>query len=273
MGTVALRALTPQQIATAYAALAAPRPVTTTHAGTRQTTLRAMSAASLRYVHAVLHGALEQAVAWRLIERNPAAGASLARVTTPEMRPLTPSEARRFLGAAHGHALEALFTLALTTGMRQGELLALRWRDVDWSARRLVVHHTLIRLDGRWWLGEPKTPKSRRAIDLTGPTVDLLGTHRARQAERLLAMGYALTDDGLIFCDAAVLRRGRRTALGPPRHDPSAQGAAAPGRAAADPVPRPAPHVCHPPAGRRHEPEDRERGAGPQGDRHHPRPL
>ncbi len=202
IGAVPLRALTPQQIATAYAALAAPRPVTTTHAGSRQTTLRAMSAASLRYVHAVLHGALEQAVAWRLIERNPAAGASLPRVTTPEMRPLTPSEARGFLEAARGHALEALFTLALTTGMRQGELLALRWRDVDWSARRLVVHHTLIRLDGRWWLGEPKTPKSRRAIDLTGPTLDLLRTHRARQAERLLAMGHALTDDDLIFCDA-----------------------------------------------------------------------
>ena len=67
----------------------------------------------------------------------------------------------------------------------------------------MTVHHTLIRLDGRWWLGEPKTPKSRRAIDLTGPTLDLLRTHRARQAERLLAMGHALTDDDLIFCDAA----------------------------------------------------------------------
>jgi integrase len=66
-----------------------------------------------------------------------------------------------------------------------------------------VVHHTLIRLDGRWWLGEPKTPKSRRAIDLTGPTLDLLRTHRARQAERLLAIDRALTDDDLIFCDAA----------------------------------------------------------------------
>ena len=87
--------------------------------------------------------------------------------------------------------------------MRQGELLALRWRDVDWSGRRAVVHHTLIRLNGRWCLGEPKTPKSRRAIDLTGPTLDLLRTHRARQAERLLAIGHALTDDDLIFCDAA----------------------------------------------------------------------
>jgi integrase len=120
IGTVALRALTPQQIAQAYAALAAPRPVTTTHAGTRRTTPRAMSAASLRYVHAVLHGALEQAVAWRLIERNPAAGASLPRVTTPEMRPLTPSEARRFLEAARGHALEALFTPSWWTHVRLG---------------------------------------------------------------------------------------------------------------------------------------------------------
>ena len=203
IGSIRLRALSQQHIARVYAELGRPREVTINHARSRQTVSRAMSAASLRYVHSVLHGALDQAVAWRLIERNPAAGASLPPVRTPEMRPLTPTEARCFLEAARGHPLEALFTLALTTGMRQGELLALRWRDLDWAAHRLAIHHTLIRLDGRWWLGEPKTPKSRRAIDLTAPTLEVLRAHHARQAERLLAMGHALTDDDLIFCDAA----------------------------------------------------------------------
>lgn len=162
-----------------------------------------MSPTSLRYVHAVLHGALEQAVAWRLMARNPAAGATLPRTSTPEMRPLTPAEARCFLEGAQGHPLEALFVLAVTTGMRQGELLGLRWRDLDWSAHRLAVHHTLVRMDGRWWLGEPKTAKSQRAIDLTVPTLELLRAHRTRQAERLLAMGHRLTADDLIFCDVA----------------------------------------------------------------------
>lgn len=151
-----------------------------------------------RFAHAILHGALEQAVAWRLIERNRATGTALPRVSTPEMRPLTPAEARRFLAAARGHPLEALFVLAVTTGMHQGELLALRWRDLDWFARPIAVHHTLVRMNGRWWLGEPKTAKSHRSIDLTDPTIEPLRAHHGRQAERPQVMGHALTDDDLI---------------------------------------------------------------------------
>jgi hypothetical protein len=96
LGTVRLRALTPHHVAGAYAKIAKPREVTVSHARSRKTEMRAASPATLRYAHAVLHGALDQAVAWRLIERNPAAGASLPRATTPEMRPLSPPEARRF---------------------------------------------------------------------------------------------------------------------------------------------------------------------------------
>ncbi len=203
LGRVALQSLTQQHVARSYAELAAPREVTVSHARVRQTTMRARSAASLRYAHAILHGALEQAVTWRLIERNPAAGAALPRRNPPEMRPLTPAEARQFLAAARGHPLEALFVLALTTGMRQGELLGLRWRDVDWTARRVAVHHTLVRLHGRWWLGEPKTAKSARAIDLTDPTLDLLRSHQSRQDEQRRALGRRPTDDDLVFCDSS----------------------------------------------------------------------
>ena len=87
--------------------------------------------------------------------------------------------------------------------MRQGELLGLRWRDVDWAARRISVHHTLVRMHGRWWLGDPKTAKSERAVALTDPTIDLLRAHRAHQAERLLAIGHRVTDDDFVFCDDA----------------------------------------------------------------------
>ncbi|MGH2382378.1 MAG: site-specific integrase, partial [Candidatus Limnocylindria bacterium] len=93
----------------------------------------------------------------------------------------------------------ALFVLAITSGMRHGELLALCWRDNDWSARRVAVRHTLVRLDGRRWLSEPKTASSQRAIALTAPTIELLRTHRARTAEPMLAVGHALTDDDLVF--------------------------------------------------------------------------
>jgi integrase len=202
LGGLRLQSLTPQHIARAYAELAAPREVTISHAGTRRTELRARSAASLRYAHAVLHGALEQAVAWRLIERNPAAGAALPRRNRPEMRPLTPDETRRLLTAARGHPLEALFTLAVTTGMRQGELLGLCWRDIDWANGRLAVRHTLVRLHGRWWLGEPKTAKSERSVELTDPTLDVLRAQRDRQARAFGSAGRRLTGDDLIFADA-----------------------------------------------------------------------
>lgn len=204
LGRIPLASLAPEHVARAYAELAAPREVTINHARVQTTATRARSAAAIRYAHAVLHHALEQAVAWRLIERNPALGAVLPRRSRPEMRPLTTSEARRFLDAARDHPLEALFTLALTTGMRQGELLGLRWRDVDWAAHRISVHHTLVRMHGRWWLGDPKTAKSERSVTLTEPTLDLLRAHRAHQAERLLAIGHRTTDDDFVFCDDAV---------------------------------------------------------------------
>ena len=119
------------------------------------------------------------------------------------MRTLSPDEARRFLAEAHGHPLEALFTLAVTTGVRQGELLGLRWRDIDWATRRAFVRHTLVRLHGRWWLGEPKTARSERSIELTDATLDVLRAHRDRQAEVVATAGRRLTGDDLIFADAA----------------------------------------------------------------------
>jgi len=107
---------------------------------------------------------------------------------------------RPALAAVRDHPLEALFTLAITTGMRQGELLGLRWFDVDWATRRIFVRHTLVRLHGRWWLGEPRTAKSAGSIELTGANLDLLREHRERQAERMVT---PLTGDDLVFCDPA----------------------------------------------------------------------
>lgn len=199
LGSVRLRDLSGEHIARLYVDLGKPRRVEIRHARARTIVQRAMSPASIRYTHAVLHGALEQAVAWRLIRRNPADRAPLPRAAAAEIRPLDPDEARRFLDAVSGHPLEALFTLAVTTGMRQGELLGLQWRDL--AGNRLHVRHSLARLRGEWWLGEPKTRHSRRAIAITPATRRLLRTHRARMAETLLANGIGLNDETLIFCD------------------------------------------------------------------------
>jgi integrase len=86
---------------------------------------------TVKYIHTTLHRALKQAVRWGLVPRNAAAGVDPPRVRTPEMRPLSPMQARTLLNAASGDRLEALYVLAITTGMRQGELLGLKWEDVD----------------------------------------------------------------------------------------------------------------------------------------------
>jgi integrase len=197
LGSVALAELTPQHIAGAYASLLRPKRMTIRHARSSRTVTRAMSAESVRYLHAVLHGALQQAVNWRIIADNPATRVTLPAKGEDEMTPLSPDQARSLLDAIRGHPLEALFTLALATGMRQGELLALRWSDIEGD--RLHVRHTLARMGGRWWLGEPKTPQSRRTIALTTATVDVLRAHRVRQAEILFAIGHRITDEDLIF--------------------------------------------------------------------------
>ena len=96
-------------------------------------------------LHAILHKALSQAVEWRMVPRNAAEAVRAPRPSPEEMRPLSAEETRRFLEAARGDRLEALYVLAVTTGMRQGELLALKWQDVDLENATLGVRRTVTR--------------------------------------------------------------------------------------------------------------------------------
>lgn len=115
------------------------------------------------------------------------------------MRPLSPDEARRLLEAARGNCLEVLYVLAVHTGMRQEELLALRWEDVDLDGGMARIKRTLTRDRGRLLLGEPKTKKSRRSVHLTDTTVQALRSHLARQMEDMYSLGDLYRDQGLIF--------------------------------------------------------------------------
>jgi integrase len=138
-------------------------------------------------MHHVAHKALDQAVKWDLIPRNPAEAVKAPTPTPKEMHPLSAQEARRLLEAARGDRLEALYELAIQTGMRQGELLGLRWEDVDLDGQSLRIRRTLTRKGNdsgcAYGVGEPKTKKSRRTVRLTQRTVEALRSHRARQAE------------------------------------------------------------------------------------------
>jgi integrase len=103
------------------------------------------------------------------------------------------------LEAACGDRLEALYVLAVHTGMRQGELLALKWQDVDLENAKLSVRRTITMSGGRILLGEPKTKKSRRIIRLTDAAVQALREHPARQLAGMERLGDKYRDEGIIL--------------------------------------------------------------------------
>jgi integrase len=157
------------------------------------------ASASVNKLHVTLHKALDQAVKWNLIPCNVAEVVTAPRPAPPEMQTLSASETRKLLEAAHGDKLEALYVLAVTTGMRQGELLALKWRDVDLENATVSVRRTLTKSGGRLLLGEPKTKKSRRTINLTEAAARALRQHLACQIEHMQRLGDLYRDEGLVF--------------------------------------------------------------------------
>jgi integrase len=119
------------------------------------------------------------------------------------MQTLSEEQAQQVLVAAQGERLEALYVLALATGMRQGEMLALRWHDVDLEGASLQVRATVHYTKGGYLFTEPKTKYSRRRIALPQIVVEALREHRTRQLEERLALGTAWEDMDLMFPNAA----------------------------------------------------------------------
>jgi len=158
-----------------------------------------MKPKSVRYIRGTLRTALNHGVRWGLIGRNAAALVGSPRVEQYEIKPLTPDEAKTFLHSLKGDRLEALYSVALTMGLRQGEALGLRWQDVDLELGYLRVSKQLQRIDGRLQLVEPKTTRSRRSLAMPALIVAGLREHRTRQeAERRLA-GARWADAGFVF--------------------------------------------------------------------------
>lgn len=140
-----------------------------------------LSAKSVRSIRATLRTALSHANRWGLVARNSAALVDGPRVERYEIQPLVPDEARRFLRSINGHRLEALYSVALTMGLRQGEALGLRWQDIDLNLGYIRVDKQLQRFDGVFRLVEPKTPRSRRTIVMPRTITQALREHRERQ--------------------------------------------------------------------------------------------
>ena len=158
-----------------------------------------LSPATVQKIHAVLHKALDQAASWSLVPRNPTESVKAPRPAPGEIRPLNREQAKALLETARRERFEALYVLAVTTGLRQGELLGLKWEDVDLENSLIRVRRTLIRNRGRLLLGEPKTKRSRRTVRLTEAAVQALKEYLARQIEQMERLGDLYEDQGLIF--------------------------------------------------------------------------
>lgn len=162
---------------------------------------RGLSPRTVRAAHAPMRSALENAVKWQLIARNPAKLVDLPKRDRTERRVLTSDEARNFLAAAREDRLHALWVVLISTGLRPGEALALKWTDLDED--RLRVQRNLRRTkNGGWELADPKTPGSRRTVTLPESALSALTAHRTAQARERLKLGPDYQDLDLIFCTA-----------------------------------------------------------------------
>jgi len=155
---------------------------------------------TVQLIHAVLHRALQQAFRWGIVQHNVADRVEKPKRARSEMRVLTIEQSQRFLAAARDHRLFALFHLAITTGLRRGELLGLRWDDLDFVTGKLQVQRQLQRVRGEGLLFvEPKTRAGRRSISLARVDLVVLQAHRRRQLEERLFAGPRWEEHNLLF--------------------------------------------------------------------------
>ncbi len=179
IGKVKLQALTPLELERFYRLLE--------ESGGRRG--GPLSVKSVRNTHTVLRKALSDAERLGLVIRNPAATARPPSDQPKEQKTWSSDELRDFLGAAAEDRLYGLYVLLATTGMRRGEALGLRWRDLDLDGAELHVLQTLVSINYKPVFSTPKTKRSRRLIYLDDDTIGVLRAHRGRQREERLAAG------------------------------------------------------------------------------------
>lgn len=160
-----------------------------------------LSPSTLKHIHLVIHGALQQALKNQLVVRNVSEATTLPRGERKDIRALSPEEEDRFLEVLGEDRLGPAFITLLGTGLRRGELLALRWQDVDLTEGVIHVRRDMVRTKQKGLVfQEPKTAKSRRSIPLPDDVVTALKSHKIRQAQEKLLAGPAYRDNGLVFC-------------------------------------------------------------------------
>jgi integrase len=184
IGTERLCDLRPERIQKLYAALQR----------------KGLSARTVRYTHSVLSSALSYAETLGMIFQNPCNKCQLPKKVQTEMKYFTPDQVRQFLGAAKDSKLFALFVLAIETGMRPGEYLALQWKDLDFENLSLSVRRTVKeRKGGGFYFASPKTAKSARSLSISAELAEALKAHKKEQLEAKMRIRDVYRENGLVF--------------------------------------------------------------------------
>ena len=184
LGRIKLKALTPMHLRGLY----------------REKTDAALSARTVGYVHATIHNALKQAVDDALLTRNVADAVKPPQVRSEEIEPLSPYQVKTLFETVRGDRLEALYVVAVTAGPRQGELLGLKWEDIDLDRSLLQVRRTLSRTKGGDTIfSSPRTVKGSRSVKLTANATQALKMHREHQLQEREALVGLWQEHDLVF--------------------------------------------------------------------------
>lgn len=183
LGNVWLQKLTPQQVQKFYS----------------KKLDGGLSSKVVHEIHGVLHLALKNAVRWGLVPRNVCDLVTAPRIVSREVVPLTMEQARILMNHVKGHRLEMLLAMAVVTGMRRGELLALRWSNIDFERGHLLVLHSVDFIAGHGFVeGKPKTTAGKRVVSLPVFLLEMLKQHRTQQLEEQAAIA-DWVDNDLVF--------------------------------------------------------------------------
>jgi integrase len=158
-----------------------------------------LSNKSVRNIHGMLHKALADAVRWGRVLRNATDAADQPRKATVEMNVWRSEELRRFVECTARDRMAAAWHLLVTTGMRRGELLGLRWGDIDMQQRIVSIRQSRTSVNYSVHTDSPKTERGTRVIALDPETTASLQAHHWRQLEERMAWGPTWADSGLIF--------------------------------------------------------------------------
>jgi len=163
---------------------------------------RPLSARTVGHAHRVLHRVLQRAVETEVLARNVASAISPPTVESDEVEILDADQIALVLERLLGHLLYEISALALATGMRRGELLGLRWTDIDLDSAVVKVERSLEETKAGLRFKPPKTKRGRRSISLPPSAVQVLRDHKIRQLERRISLGLGKLDsDALVFCE------------------------------------------------------------------------